>query len=193
VAEPCRKIHEKKENIYKYTMKSNTVGVITNGTAVLGLGNIGPEASLPVMEGKSVLIERFAGLNSFPICVSSYDIDEFVCIVEKISTVFGAINLEDIKAPECFEIEKKLQEKLDIPVFHDDQHGTSIVISASLINALKVVNKTKEDAKIVICGAGSAGISTTKMLLSLGFKNIVLYDKHGAICKEDTTNLNEYQ
>ncbi|KAB8121927.1 MAG: malate dehydrogenase (oxaloacetate-decarboxylating) [Candidatus Phytoplasma cynodontis] len=183
VAEPCLKIADNKENVYKYTSKQNTIAVITNGTAVLGLGNIGPLASLPVMEGKAILFKEFGNINAFPICIDSEDPKEIIHIISKISSSFGGINLEDIKSPECFEIEEKLQKILDIPCFHDDQQGTAIVISAGLLNALKVINKKKEDVKIVICGAGAAGIATAKMLLSLKFKNIVLVDKEGAIYK----------
>ncbi|MDV3167155.1 MAG: NADP-dependent malic enzyme [Vigna little leaf phytoplasma] len=184
VAEPCRQIKANINNVYKYTCKSNTVAVITNGTAVLGLGDIGPEAAIPVMEGKSILFKKFADINAFPICIDTKEVDEVVNIVTKISSVFGAINLEDIKAPECFAIEEKLQAALNIPVFHDDQHGTSIVVSAGIINALKCIRKNIEDVNILIIGAGSAGIAITKMLLLLKVKNIVLYDKKGAIHQE---------
>ncbi|WP_334331032.1 NAD(P)-dependent malic enzyme [Candidatus Phytoplasma prunorum] len=184
VAEPCRKINQNNNDVYKYTMKSNTVAVITNGTAVLGLGDIGPKAAIPVMEGKSILFKEFAGINSFPICIDSKDSQEIINIVSKISSVFGAINLEDIKAPECFEIEEKLKQKLDIPVFHDDQHGTAIVVSAGIINSLKIVNKKLEESEALIVGAGSAGISIAKMLISLKIKNVVLYDKKGVIYKD---------
>ncbi|WCA22257.1 NAD(P)-dependent malic enzyme [Candidatus Phytoplasma oryzae] len=192
VAEPCLKIVQNKEDIYKYTSKSNTIAVITNGTAVLGLGNIGASASLPVMEGKSILFKKFANINAFPICIDTENTEEFINIVTKISSSFGGINLEDIKSPECFEIEEKLKQKLDIPCFHDDQQGTAIVISAGLLNALKVVKKNKQDVKIMILGAGAAGIATAKMLLSLNFKNIVLVDKEGAICK-NSKGLNSEQ
>ncbi|MDV3198339.1 MAG: NADP-dependent malic enzyme [Vigna little leaf phytoplasma] len=184
VAEPCRQIKANINNVYKYTCKSNTVAVITNGTAVLGLGDIGPEAAIPVMEGKAILFKKFADINAFPICIDTKEVDEVVNIVTKISSVFGAINLEDIKAPECFAIEEKLQAALNIPVFHDDQHGTSIVVSAGIINALKCIRKNIEDVNILIIGAGSAGIAITKMLLLLKAKNIVLYDKKGAIHQE---------
>jgi malate dehydrogenase (oxaloacetate-decarboxylating) len=189
VAEPCRKIQKNPEDLYKYTMKFNTVAVITNGTAVLGLGDIGSKASIPVMEGKSILFKRFADIDSFPIAIDSKDIVEIVNIIAKISDVFGAINLEDIKAPECFQIEENLKAKLSIPVFHDDQHGTAIVVAAGLINALKVVGKKLEDIQVVICGSGSAGIAVAKMLLLLKVKNIVLYDKKGVIRHDsDWTN-----
>ncbi|NWN45705.1 NAD(P)-dependent malic enzyme [Candidatus Phytoplasma pruni] len=189
VAEPCRKIQQNPEDLYKYTMKSNTVAVITNGTAVLGLGDIGSKASIPVMEGKSILFKRFADIDSFPITIDSKDPEEIVNIITKISDVFGAINLEDIKAPECFQIEEALKAKLSIPVFHDDQHGTAIVVASGLINALRVVNKKLEDIRVVICGTGSAGIAVAKMLLNLKVKDIVLYDKKGVIRHDsDWTN-----
>ncbi|CCP88010.1 NAD(P)-dependent malic enzyme [Candidatus Phytoplasma solani] len=192
VAEPCLKIKENKNNVYRYTTKGNMVGVVTNGTAVLGLGDIGPHASLPVMEGKAILFKEFAGVDAFPICIDSKDTKEIINVVEKIAPVFGAINLEDIKAPECIEIEDALKAKLDIPVFHDDQHGTAIVASAGILNALKVVGKSIEDAQIVISGAGSAGMAVAKMLFLLKPKNIVLVDKKGALHKEDVT-LNKEQ
>ncbi|MDV3196074.1 MAG: malic enzyme-like NAD(P)-binding protein [Candidatus Phytoplasma stylosanthis] len=192
VAEPCYKIVEDPENVYKYTTKGNNVAVITNGTAVLGLGNIGALASIPVMEGKSCLFKKFANINSFPICIDSEEPEEFINIVSKISLMFGGINLEDIKAPDCFYIEEKLKEKLNIPVFHDDQHGTSIVVAAGILNALKVVKKKISDVEIVIVGAGAAGLSVAKILLSLKPKNIVLVDKQGIIQK-DCLWLNEYQ
>ncbi|MDV3167802.1 MAG: malic enzyme-like NAD(P)-binding protein [Candidatus Phytoplasma stylosanthis] len=192
VAEPCYKIVEDPENVYKYTTKGNNVAVITNGTAVLGLGNIGALASIPVMEGKSCLFKKFANINSFPICIDSEEPEEFINIVSKISLMFGGINLEDIKAPDCFYIEEKLKEKLNIPVFHDDQHGTSIVVAAGILNALKVVKKKISDVEIVIVGAGAAGLSVAKILLSLKPKNIILVDKQGIIQK-DCLWLNEYQ
>ncbi|XXP77126.1 MAG: NADP-dependent malic enzyme [Lettuce witches'-broom phytoplasma] len=189
VAEPCRKIQQNPEDLYKYTMKSNTVAVITNGTAVLGLGDIGSKASIPVMEGKSILFKRFADIDSFPIAIDSKDPEEIVNIIAKISDVFGAINLEDIKAPECFQIEEALKAKLSIPVFHDDQHGTAIVVASGLINALRVVNKKLKDIRVLICGTGSAGIAVAKMLLNLKVKDIVLYDKKGVILRDsDWTN-----
>ncbi|MFB5029619.1 MAG: NAD-dependent malic enzyme [Candidatus Phytoplasma pruni] len=189
VAEPCRKIQQNSEDLYKYTMKSNTVAVITNGTAVLGLGDIGSKASIPVMEGKSILFKRFADIDSFPIAIDSKDPEEIVNIIAKISDVFGAINLEDIKAPECFQIEEALKAKLSIPVLHDDQHGTAIVVASGLINALRVVNKKLEDIRVVICGTGSAGVAVAKILLNLKVKDIVLYDKKGVILRDsDWTN-----
>ena len=180
VAEPCREIVKNKDKLYNYTSKSNLVAVITNGTAVLGLGDIGADASLPVMEGKAVLFKTFGGVDSFPIAIDSKDPDEIVNIVKKISSIFGGINLEDIKAPECFEIERRLIEELDIPVMHDDQHGTAVVVLAGLINALKITNKDKK-ARIVISGAGAAGIATTKLLLKDGFENILLCDTKGTV------------
>ena len=180
VAEPCREIVKDKDKLYNYTSKSNLVAVITNGTAVLGLGDIGADASLPVMEGKAVLFKTFGGVDSFPIAIDSKDPDEIVNIVKKISSIFGGINLEDIKAPECFEIERRLIKELDIPVMHDDQHGTAVVVLAGLINAFKVTNKNKK-ARIVISGAGAAGIATTKLLLKYGFENILLCDTKGTI------------
>ena len=182
VAEPCRKIHANPADVYKYTCKANTVAVVSDGTAVLGLGDIGPEAAIPVMEGKSVLFKRFAGVDAFPICLDTKDVDEIVETVKRIAPVFGGINLEDISAPRCFEIEKRLKEELDIPVFHDDQHGTAIVVSAGLINALKLVGKPFDQANVVINGAGSAGISICRLLLALGIGNVVLVDKNGALC-----------
>ena len=189
VAEPCRKIHANPADVYKYTCKANTVAVVSDGTAVLGLGDIGPEAAIPVMEGKSVLFKRFAGVDAFPICLDTKDVDEIVETVKRIAPVFGGINLEDISAPRCFEIERRLKEELDIPVFHDDQHGTAIVVSAGLINALKLVGKPFDKANVVINGAGSAGISIGKLLLALGIGNVVLVDKKGALCPgEDWMN-----
>ncbi len=182
VAEPCRKIRDNKSDVYKYTCKSNMVAVVSDGTAVLGLGDIGPEAAIPVMEGKAILFKEFGGVDAFPICLDTKDVDEIVETVKRISPVFGGINLEDISAPRCFEIEKRLKEELDIPVFHDDQHGTAIVVSAGLINALKLVGKEFSKANVVINGAGSAGISICKLLLQLGIGNVVLVDKNGALC-----------
>lgn len=182
VAEPCRKIKDNKANVYKYTCKSNMVAVVSDGTAVLGLGDIGPEAAIPVMEGKSILFKRFADVNAFPICLDTKDVDEIVETVKRIAPVFGGINLEDISAPRCFEIERRLKAELDIPVFHDDQHGTAIVVSAGLINALKLVGKPFNEANVVINGAGSAGISICKLLLQLGIGNVVLVDRKGALC-----------
>lgn len=182
VAEPCRKIRDNKADAYKYTCKGNMVAVVSDGTAVLGLGDIGPEAAIPVMEGKSILFKEFGGVDAFPICLDTKDVDEIVETVKRIAPVFGGINLEDISAPRCFEIEKRLKEELDIPVFHDDQHGTAIVVSAGLINALKLVGKPFDEANVVINGAGSAGISICKLLLQLGIGNVVLVDRQGALC-----------
>lgn len=182
VAEPCRKIRDNKADVYKYTCKGNMVAVVSDGTAVLGLGDIGPEAAIPVMEGKSILFKEFGGVDAFPICLDIKDVDEIVETVKRIAPVFGGINLEDISAPRCFEIEKRLKEELDIPVFHDDQHGTAIVVSAGLINALKLVGKPFDEANVVINGAGSAGISICKLLLQLGIGNVVLVDRQGALC-----------
>ena len=189
VAEPCRKIHANPADVYKYTCKANTVAVVSDGTAVLGLGDIGPEAAIPVMEGKSVLFKRFAGVDAFPICLDTKDVDEIVETVKRIAPVFGGINLEDISAPRCFEIESRLKELLDIPVFHDDQHGTAIVVLAGIINALKVTGKKKEDCKIVVNGAGSAGVAITKLLLTYGFPKITMCDINGII-SADSPNLN---
>ena len=182
VAEPCRKIRDNKADVYKYTCKGNMVAVVSDGTAVLGLGDIEPEAAIPVMEGKSILFKEFGGVDAFPICLDTKDVDEIVETVKRIAPVFGGINLEDISAPRCFEIEKRLKEELDIPVFHDDQHGTAIVVSAGLINALKLVGKPFDEANVVINGAGSAGISICKLLLQLGIGNVVLVDRQGALC-----------
>jgi malate dehydrogenase (oxaloacetate-decarboxylating) len=184
VAEPCRKIHENEENVYKYTSKGNIVAVVTDGTAVLGLGDIGPKAALPVMEGKSILFKEFADVDAFPICLDTKDVDEIVNTVKLIAPGLGGINLEDIGAPRCFEIEERLKKILDIPVFHDDQHGTAIVVLAGLINALKIVNKKIEDINIVINGAGAAGTAISNLLLSAGAKNIIVCDRTGAIYKE---------
>lgn len=184
VATPCEKIAEDKENVYKYTMKANTVAVVSDGSAVLGLGNIGPHAAMPVMEGKSVLFKEFGNVNAVPICLDTQDTEEIINAVKWIAPGFGGINLEDISAPRCFEIERRLKEILDIPVFHDDQHGTAIVVLAGVINALKVVKKEKEDCKVVVNGAGSAGIAITKLLITYGFKNVIMCDKDGILSKE---------
>lgn len=181
VAEPCRKIHENEENVYKYTSKGNLVAVVTDGTAVLGLGDIGPKAGLPVMEGKAILFKEFANVDAFPICLDTKNVDEIVKTVKLIAPGFGGINLEDIGAPRCFEIEEKLKKELDIPVFHDDQHGTAIVVFAGIINALKVVSKKLEDIKVVVNGAGAAGTAIAKLLLSSGVKNLIACDKIGIL------------
>ncbi len=192
VAEPCREIAKDIRKVYDYTRKGNLVAVVTDGSAVLGLGNIGPEAGMPVMEGKCVLFKNFADIDAFPICLDTNDVDEIVNTVKNIAPTFGGINLEDISAPRCFEIERRLQEELDIPVFHDDQHGTAIVVSAGIINALRIVGKKIENVKIIINGAGSAGIAICKMLMNMGAKNIILVDKIGAIC-ENMNGLNSEQ
>lgn len=182
VAEPCRRIRDCKEEVYRYTAKGNLVAVVSDGTAVLGLGDIGPEAAMPVMEGKAILFKEFAGIDAFPICLDTKDTEEIIKTVKYLAPTFGGINLEDISAPRCFEIERRLKEELDIPVFHDDQHGTAIVVAAGLINALKFVGKKMEEAKVVINGAGSAGISICKLLLQFGVKDAVLVDQKGALC-----------
>ncbi|MDO5294444.1 MAG: NADP-dependent malic enzyme [bacterium] len=181
VAEPCKVIAKDKEAAYTYTIKSNTVAVVSDGSAVLGLGNIGPYAAMPVMEGKAVLFKEFGNVNAFPICLDTQDTEEIIQTIVNIAPAFGGINLEDISAPRCFEIESRLKELLDIPVFHDDQHGTAIVVLAGIINSLKIVQKKKEDCKVVINGAGSAGIAICKLLLNYGFKNIVMCDKSGVL------------
>ena len=187
VAEPCLAIQKDYAKSWELTRRSNLVAVITDGTAVLGLGDIGPEAGMPVMEGKCALFKEFAGVDAFPICVRSKDVDEIVRTVYLISGSFGGINLEDIAAPRCFEIEKKLKELCDIPVFHDDQHGTAIVVAAALINALKVVKKDIGSVKVVINGAGSAGIAIGKHLLNLGVKNMIMVDRFGVLCRDDAS------
>ncbi len=184
VAEPCKVIAENKEEAYTYTMKANTVAVISDGSAVLGLGNIGPYAAMPVMEGKAVLFKEFGGVNAVPICLNTQDTEEIIKTVTYLAPGFGGINLEDISAPRCFEIEQRLKETLDIPVFHDDQHGTAIVVLAGIINALKVTGKKKGDCRVVVNGAGSAGIAITKLLLTYGFPNIIMCDKSGILSKQ---------
>ncbi len=192
VAEPCKVIAEDKEAAYQYTMKANTVAVISDGSAVLGLGNIGPYAAMPVMEGKAVLFKEFGGVNAVPICLDTQDTEEIIKTVAFLAPGFGGINLEDISAPRCFEIEERLKQMLDIPVFHDDQHGTAIVVLAGIINALKVTGKKKEDCKIVVNGAGSAGVAITKLLLTYGFPDIIMCDKTGIVSKK-TEGLNWMQ
>ncbi len=192
VAEPCKAIAEHPEDVYKYTMKGNTVAVVSDGSAVLGLGNIGPCAAIPVMEGKACLFKEFGGVNAVPICLDTQDTEEIIRTVKNIAPCFGGINLEDISAPRCFEIEERLREELDIPVFHDDQHGTAIVVLAAAINALKVTGKKKEDCRVVVNGAGSAGIAITKLLLSYGFPHIILCDRSGILAK-DSKGLNWMQ
>ena len=183
VAEPCKLIANDKSLAYKYTIKSNTIAVVSDGSAVLGLGNIGPYAAMPVMEGKAVLFKEFGGVNAVPICLDTQDTEEIIKAVTYLAPGFGGINLEDISAPRCFEIEERLKEKLDIPVFHDDQHGTAIVVLAGIINGLKVVGKDKVSCKVVVNGAGSAGIAITKLLLRYGFKNVTMCDKSGILSK----------
>lgn len=181
VAEPCKKIAENKEDVYKYTIKSNTIAVVSDGSAVLGLGNIGAHAALPVMEGKAVLFKEFGGVNAFPICMDTQDTDEIVKAVIQLAPAFGGINLEDISAPRCFEIEERLKASLDIPVFHDDQHGTAIVVLAAIINSLRITGKKKEECRIVINGSGAAGIAITKLLLRYGFRHLMLCDSQGIV------------
>ncbi len=192
VAEPCKVIAKDKEAAYKYTIKANTVAVVSDGSAVLGLGNIGPLAAMPVMEGKAVLFKEFGGVNAVPICLDTQDTEEIIKAVTWLAPAFGGINLEDISAPRCFEIEERLKEILDIPVFHDDQHGTAIVVLAGIINALKVVGKKKEECRVVVNGAGSAGVAITKLLLTYGFPDIIMCDKVGIVSKS-TEGLNWMQ
>lgn len=192
VAEPCKVIAQDKEAAYQYTMKANTVAVVSDGSAVLGLGNIGPYAAMPVMEGKAVLFKEFGGVNAVPICLDTQDTEEIIKAVTWLAPAYGGINLEDISAPRCFEIEERLKAALDIPVFHDDQHGTAIVVLAGIINALKVVGKQKENCKVVVNGAGSAGVAITKLLLTYGFKNVIMCDKVGII-STSTEGLNWMQ
>ncbi len=203
VAEPCRKIADNPADAYKYTMKANTVAVISDGSAVLGLGNIGPLAAMPVMEGKCALFKAFGGVNAVPLCLDTQDVDEIIETVKRLAPNFGGINLEDISAPRCFEIERRLIDELDIPVFHDDQHGTAIVVLSGVINALRLTGKKKEECRVVVNGAGSAGIAIAKLLLDYGFRNLLLCDKCGIICSKsegineaqramlDTTNLSD--
>ncbi|MBR6896719.1 MAG: NADP-dependent malic enzyme [Lachnospiraceae bacterium] len=182
VAEPCKVIAKDPEAAYKYTIKSNTVAVVSDGSAVLGLGNIGALAAMPVMEGKAVLFKEFGGVNAFPICLDTQDTEEIIETVVRIAPAFGGINLEDISAPRCFEIEQRLKELLDIPVMHDDQHGTAIVVLAGIINAMKVTGRKKEDCRVVVNGAGSAGVAITKLLLLYGFPDITMVDRAGILC-----------
>src|SRR3712207_4305066 len=190
VAQPCVKISENRNEVYKYTSKGNMVAVVSDGSAVLGLGNIGPEAAIPVMEGKAILFKEFAGVDAFPICLASQDVDEIVKSVKMIEPVFGGINLEDISAPRCFEVEDRLKKEVDIPVFHDDQHGTAIIVTAGILNSVKLMkNKSMEDLEIVINGAGAAGIAIAKMLLNFNVKNVVLCDRYG-ILEESSPDIN---
>ena len=192
VAEPCKVIAKDREAAYTYTMKANTVAVVSDGSAVLGLGNIGPYAAMPVMEGKAVLFKEFGGINAVPICLDTQDTEEIIKAVTYLAPGFGGINLEDISAPRCFEIEERLKKILDIPVFHDDQHGTAIVVLAGIINALKVTGKKKEECRVVVNGAGSAGVAITKLLLTYGFTNILMCDKVGIVSTQ-TEGLNWMQ
>ena len=189
VAEPCKVIHEDPKEAYTYTLKQNTIAVVSDGSAVLGLGNIGPEAAMPVMEGKAVLFKEFGGVNAFPICLKTQDVDEIVETVQRLEPTFGGINLEDISAPRCFEIERRLKETMNIPVFHDDQHGTAIIVLAGVINSLKLTGKKKEDCRIVVNGSGAAGIAISKLLLRYGFRHLVICDSKGIISR-DRENLN---
>ncbi len=184
VAEPCKVIHEDVKEAYTYTLKQNTIAVVSDGSAVLGLGNIGPEAAMPVMEGKSVLFKEFGGVNAFPICLKTQDVDEIVETVQRLEPTFGGINLEDISAPRCFEIERRLKETMNIPVFHDDQHGTAIIVLAGIINSLRLTDKKKEECRIVVNGSGAAGIAISKLLLSYGFQHLILCDSKGIISKD---------
>lgn len=188
VAEPCRKIAANKMDIYRYTSKGNLVAVVSDGTAVLGLGDIGPEAAMPVMEGKSILFKEFGGVDAFPICLDTKDTDEIVETVIRLAPTFGGINLEDISAPRCFEIEERLKKALDIPVFHDDQHGTATVVLSAIINGLKLTGKKKEECKVVLNGSGAAGIAIAKLLLRYGFQNLILCDRKGMINKSNANN-----
>ena len=192
VAQPCIEIKNDADKVWELTGRGNLVAVVTDGSAVLGLGDIGPEAGLPVMEGKCVLFKAFGGVDAVPLCLRTQNVDEIVNTVALLAGSFGGINLEDIAAPRCFEIERKLKEKCDIPVFHDDQHGTAIVVLASLLNALKVTGRTMEDAKVVVCGAGSAGIAIVRLLLKQGLKNVIMYDRNGALCEGEAW-MNEAQ
>ena len=191
VAEPCKEIHEDKRKVYDYTIKGNTVAVVTDGTAVLGLGNIGPEASIPVMEGKAVLFKSFAGVNGVPIALNTTDTDEIINTVKLLQPNYGGINLEDISAPRCFEIEERLKKETNIPVFHDDQHGTAIITTAGLINALRIVDKDLADIKVVLNGAGAAGIAIVKLLYSYGVRNMVMCDSRGAIFEGRSYGMND--
>lgn len=184
VAEPCREIHKNKENVYNYTSKGNLVAVVSDGTAVLGLGDIGPEAAMPVMEGKAILFKEFGGVDAFPICLDTKDVNEIVETVKRLAPTFGGINLEDISAPRCIEIENRLKKELDIPVFHDDQHGTAIVVCAGLINALKITDKKMGNIRIVVNGAGAAGSAIVKMLFNMGAKDILICDREGILSKD---------
>lgn len=193
VAEPCKEIHQNRELVWEYTARGNLIAVVTDGSAVLGLGDIGPEAALPVMEGKCVLFKTFAGVDAFPLCLATKDVDKIVETVKLISPTIGGVNLEDISAPRCFAIEERLKKEADIPIFHDDQHGTAIVVAAALINALKVVGKKMADVKIVINGAGAAGVAVTKLLGDMGVGDIVLCDSKGALYRGRAEGMNAYK
>lgn len=193
VAEPCRKIHENKNEVYKYTAKGNLVAVVTDGTAVLGLGNIGPEAAMPVMEGKAILFKKFGGVDAFPICLDTQDADEIVKAVKMIAPCFGGVNLEDIASPKCFEVEARLEKELNIPVFHDDQHGTAVVVTAALLNALKVVDKKIDEIHVVLNGPGSAGTAIIKMLLATGVKHIIACDENGILYKDRGVGIKDHK
>lgn len=186
VAQPCREIHADEEAVYRYTSKGNLVAVVSDGSAVLGLGNIGPKAAMPVMEGKAILFKEFADIDAFPICLDTQDSEEIIRTVKYLAPTFGGINLEDISAPRCFEIERRLRQELDIPVFHDDQHGTAIVVSAGILNALRLVNKELGSARVVINGAGSAGISIATLLMEIGARDIIMVDRSGILCEGET-------
>ncbi|MGI6453807.1 MAG: NAD(P)-dependent malic enzyme [Syntrophomonadaceae bacterium] len=189
VAEPCRQIDANRDDVYLYTAKGNMVAVVSDGSAVLGLGNIGPEAALPVMEGKAILFKSFAGVDAFPICLDTQDSDEIVKTVKYLAPSFGGVNLEDISAPRCFEIEARLKAELDIPVFHDDQHGTAVIVLAAIYNSLKLVNKQLENLKVVVNGGGAAGIAISKILLQAGVKDLYIVDKNGVICQDDPDSM----
>ena len=193
VAEPCKEIHRDRNLVWEYTFKGNIIAVVTDGSAVLGLGNIGPEAALPVMEGKCVLFKKFGNVDAFPLCLGTQDVDKIVETVKLVSPTLGGINLEDISAPRCFEIEKRLKKEIDIPVFHDDQHGTAIVVAAAMINALKVVKKTLKDIKIVVNGAGAAGMAITNLLMNMGAGDVILCDSKGAIYQGRAEGMNPYK
>ena len=193
VAEPCRKIHADKKEVYKYTAKGNLVAVVTDGTAVLGLGNIGPEAAMPVMEGKAILFKEFSGVDAFPICLDTQDTEEIIKAVKMIAPYFGGVNLEDIASPKCFEVEARLEKELDIPVFHDDQHGTAVVVTAALLNALKVVDKKIDEIHVVLNGPGSAGTAIIKMLLATGVKHIIACDENGILYKDRGVGIKDHK
>lgn len=193
VAEPCKEIHRDKDLVWEYTFKGNVIAVVTDGSAVLGLGNIGPEAALPVMEGKCVLFKTFADVDAFPLCLATQDVDEIVETIKRVSPAIGGVNLEDIAAPRCFEIEERLKKEADIPIFHDDQHGTAIVVAAAMINALKVVDKKWSDIRVVVNGAGAAGMAITNLLLSMGAGDVILCDSRGAIYEGRTEGMNPYK